>query len=432
MNFSQDQDSDNGDSLEVIHLSKKGKRVKHKRKKQFVSVARIAEPEVKDFDHKPGGPKIEIPPIDDLKLVSAIMNSQNNNDIDDTERSETPGLRLPGDGVENIDGKTGNQSRPNSAMKDKIEESEKIHHVGNEQVSNKTAKAVDHSSDIESIDNASDTAMPVEVSQHMGSGTVPSTAKTGTFLDQIEARVSDMVKTGEQIEQEELDDAQNNSATDSDKVFQYSQDNYGIVNEHTELYDGKAVSDETDSSNVPNIDSVHNSAIEEPSIYSRVEYSDSSDSEETESVSSAMRKNLSRASIQSNNSTQSHRSEVSTSSNFSQDLRSLRSTPGTGKETRRSSGIVSPCYESDSPFYGQSSNRNTPNLVSANQVRSQSVVSNSSANENVPSNLNTGSRPGSKVSSNGSAGFQEEEGRSSRLSQSSNHSASQDFEGECV
>ena len=446
--FSQDPDSDNGDSLEVIHLSKKVKSSKHKRKKKIVSVASISEPMIEDFHGEYEGPIIEIPPIDDIKLASAIKNNQNNNEELENDRSETPGHRVPGDGIEGVTNKNHSPGRANSAMyvsddieitPDKSKGDNNDNATINENGDIAVEKSVFDDNDTVVKDRVSDKVVDdINSSQSFNlanSGSKsPSVAKTNsTFLDQIEARVSNLVKSGEKMEQEELlEDAQNNATNESDKYFRYSENNYGIVNEHRELYEDEVVKDEIANKIVPkNVsnESVQNSAIEEVSIYSKVINSDSSDNEETDSLTAPLRQNLSRASIQSNISSQSQRSEISTlSTNFSQDL---RSTPGFVKENR-SCSIASACYESDSPFYGLSSNRNTPNLPTANQGRS-SVLSNQSGNEVVS---DIASRSESKISSNGITGFRESpldnEGRSSQMSGSSTQSAGQESEGNSI
>lgn len=430
----------------MIHLNKKGKPSKRKKKRQkFVSVSSIAEPEIAHFDENHDGPKIEIPPIDDLKLASAIMNSRNNNDTYEIERVETPGLRLPGDGVEEVDIKDDGSPRSGSVFglgtDDTVSTSADQEGLPGDTCAIGTVES-SVSANNAMVDTPSGTSnlkslMPVSSDSELST--------TGsTFTEQILARVSDIVKTGEQLEQEELEeDSSKKSENVSDSLFQYSKDNYGIVNEHKELYDGDVFEDASIVPNVQADNGPDDVPEEEPSIYSRFNDSDS-DADEAESFSSiSLRQTLSRASMQSNSSVQSRKSGSSTpSTNVSQDRRSLLGTPGFGKDSR-STGLVSPNFGADSPLYGQASNRNSSNSVLSNQNRSKSVMSNSSGNENELCNSNegsrhssafsAGSRPGSKILSSEVTGFQDSlvpsNGRASKLSQSSSQSPSQDLEG---
>lgn len=432
----------------MIHLNKKGRPSKRKKKRhKFVSVSSIAEPEIADFDENHDGPKIEIPPIDDLKLASAIMNSRNNNNTDEIERVETPGLRLPGDGIEEVDIKDNGSARSDSVLGQRIDDTVSTS-ADQEGIPGDTCAigTVESSAGTNNamVDTPSGTSNLKRLTPVSSESELPTTGST--FTEQILARVSDIVKTGEQLEQELEEDSSQKSENVSDSLFQYSKDNYGIVNEHKELYDGYVFEDETDASHVPNdqADNVPDDVREEePSIYSRFNDSDS-DADEAESFSSiSLRQTLSRASMQSNSSVQSRKSGSSTpSTNVTQDRRSLLGTPGFGKDSR-STGLVSPNFGADSPLYGQTSNRNSSNSVLSNQNRSKSVMSNSSGNENELCNSNEGSRhssafsagstPGSKILSSEVTGFQDSlipsNGRASKLSQSSSQSPSQELEG---
>ncbi|KAL4221681.1 RUN [Mactra antiquata] len=398
---SQELDSQGAD-LEVVHLGKKGKPHRHKKKKKkFVSVASISEPEAfaDDYMINTNGPVIEIPPLDDIKLFSAILNNQNNNDPEFDSGSgdvsdKGNGLvisrtRSPGDGMEipedRLDGNVPNVDDKNiSVVNDSNDKKQEVN-------ANPSEDRLDslYDSENENIDkNMVNSSVNDKIEAITG---------TGTFTDLIRARVSNIVSAGELLESKEIENEfseQNVEDTNNTSIY----DNpYGaeLSEKHLEsILNEEPVSEDNGKSH-DEANLVKRSTSQVPSIYNTNDTYSSSDDEDTEFLKQEIKLGRSNSvrsspSIQSNSSTRSSFSKLpDVVDNF--DKESVSS----GKNRKP----VSP------HLYSSHSSRTTPDFISSNQNRSKSVMSYSSANETEDelssANQKSGhSRRGSRMSAN--------------------------------
>lgn len=395
----------------MIHLSKKGKPQKHRRKrKKFVSVSSLSEPDVAEID----GSTIEIPPIDNIKLLKTIINSQNNNDPnleniltpeDETMPSST--VRSPGDGIDNVGDGIDNVTDRVDASVNSVQ-----HRKANGEIVD--AKNVDigykedglgktlNKSDVYATTvNDNDTS---DLSDLNNVEKESLNSDSGIFTKLIEARVSNIVNAGEHIESEEYNSEQFDSAD-----VENQDDANETIGIYSDLYDVVSVKEESgeESKDDGNTDKTVEIVPEVPSIYSRLDESDLSSDEDTESFS----QNFDSSSLQkggmSRNGTLSRGSNNSTPIH---DLRNVINVSENGDKTFVSSEEVlmrnpdKRSRHSDSSLYGRLSNRNTPDMVSANQNRSKSGVSFSSANEieneYTTNKMSRNSRSSSRMSAN--------------------------------
>lgn len=426
--FSQDSESAAGSGLEVIHLSKKGKPQKHKRKRKlYVSVSSISEPDVAEMHNNVDESTVEIPPIDNIKLLRTIINSQNNNgpDLDNilTPEDETihsSRVRSPGDGVDNVtdrvDGSVNSVQR-RKANGDIID-----------------AKKVDigyiddglgiflNKSDIYAttvIDNGTSDLSDLNNVENDKSRIIPNTmassnSDSGIFTKLIETRVSNIVNAGEQIETEECKSEQTDTADNQDDrvVFQFRDDANETVGIYSDLYDVVGVKEDSFEENKNDIstDKIVEIIPKEPSIYSRCDESDLNSDEETKSQnfdSSDLQKD-----VISRNGTPSRGSN---SSGLIHDFGNITNVSENG-EVSEDADKIYVCEKallrnhdiksrhSDSSLYGRLSNRNTPDIETTNQNRGKSGVSFSSTNETEDelstNRMSRNSRSSSRMSAN--------------------------------
>ena len=385
----------------MIHISKKGKAQKRKKRKKFVSVSGIEGPDVGVHGDRPDGPVIEIPPIDDFKLASAIMNCQNNN-VEDSERGDNLGERLPADGRDGgTDGgvstagttaNTGAAGLGNSGAGDEDD----IYHddtlCDNDDVKNSQTNNTSKQLDKHNVGLRGRT-----LSSHIVSGSTKTedVAAGGSFLDQLAARVQGIVDTGEQMETEENKKLHKENKLCVEKEHREKDSNTRGV-DHSAIYEGALEEDQKDiqesDSNVTKQD------VEELSIYSRALDSDSNDEDFSFQAHSFDNKEPSRNSMDSNSD---RHSSLSVSSRSETDLNTFGNSRPSSKPA-----LISPSPNS-SP---QSIQSNTLHPTSANEKRQSSVVSFSLTNENADdnsklTNQKSSSRPISRVSTNESQGF---------------------------
>lgn len=396
----------------------------------------ISEPDVNEVNENVDGPVIEIPPLDDVKLFSAIMNSQNNNDPD-LESSFQPGsdswsiprARSPGDGMEKesdkTDGNTNNSKQMITVSKENIGKSkEKPIRDTNDKdyLKNCTVeiKGDDRSGSQTKTREVSETSKTKKEDNQTSGGTVTAShSNTGIFTKLIEAKVSDIVSAGEQIETDEKhSDQKKNKYKDGRDVFNFSENADKSIQSFVDLYSGESVLDEPEKEKEESLtNKIMDDIPEVPSIYSRTEESDLSCDEDTESFCQSSDPALEKSRM-SNNSTPSKRSKASTpvsdirslvnaaeSRHLAEDLDKISVSSDKGLI-----GYHRPLKSpySDSALYGKLSNRNTPDMVSANQNRCKSAMSNSSANdteEEQAANKILYNRSSSRLSANDVTGY---------------------------
>lgn len=370
--FSQDLDNQDAD-LEVVHLGKKGKPHKHKKKKKrFVSVASISEPEAFHNDHEGDqvGPVIEIPPLDDVKLFSAILNSQNNNDPefsgggDSSDKFITPRTRSPGDGMEISEDKVdGTVPNVKDTTKDNVNDSDID-----------ATKVSQNKADFNALSDSENDRFDAKQSDKEGTSKAESAVKSGTFTDMIKARVSSIVTAGELIENDEHNEEKTSTKPNAKETTKSIFD-YSFEADKSDMYLENILNDESETTQTiidttNDFSKVTKPVSEVPSIYSTQNaYTSSDDDDDTE----YFRRDLSQDRTTSARSTPSLKSNASVSkfqeSSDNLDKVSVSSGKGLSGNDRR---IVSPYSDSDSKH---------SELFSSNQNRSKSVMSYSSANE---------------------------------------------------
>ncbi|XP_060578073.1 pleckstrin homology domain-containing family M member 2-like isoform X2 [Ruditapes philippinarum] len=461
---SQDCESSEGAGLEVIHLSKKGKPHKHKKKrKKFVSVSNISEPDINEIYDSVEGPVIKIPPIDDIKFSSAIMNNQNNNEPDQQQGLKPEGnhlqisrTRSPGDGKENetdkVDGNLKTDKHTNDHGNSLGTKGKQFdgNVINSDDSKTKHSAGDSHETESKRVDAANHKKTKSEERPKSGES---------IFTKLIEARVSDMVNAGEQMENEEkvVDQRSdhktdiNHDKKDGKDVYEFSSDTDEAMRYYSDLYNGESVKEKEILEDVgkEEIDNTADKVVEVvpevPSIYSKMDESDLSSEDETESFPS----NFDAKNKLFNNKTPSRQSNSSTpvgdfkhlGSNFenrrqSDDLDKISVSSEKGS-LRNHSAMKAPY--SDSNLYGRMSNRNTPDILSANQQRRKSAISNSSANETedeiITNKMLSNSRSSSRMSTNeipvyrNSPYLSTDEDKLSVNTHSSNQSPSTDMEG---
>ncbi|XP_052213431.1 pleckstrin homology domain-containing family M member 2-like [Dreissena polymorpha] len=468
---SQDLDGEE-DSLEVIHLSKKGKAHKRKRKKTFNSVSGFSEIDIAEGEVPASaihGPVIAIPPIDDFKLASAIMNNQNNNDENnvkdlesDDKNCERIGERLPGDGNElssshqphangqfTLGGSSDDSKKDKNASMLHSLEAPKITTTSSSNMHNNIRdhssfghQSLSHGLEISSQGgNRSRSSSSLGIhhemdhsgrkrSESVKSDKTMETEKfnqdeqtvTKSFTDQIKSKVQNIIDSGEEMEHKENSVKSNISEIerkDSD-LFQYSTEEF---RDYKGVYEG-GTCDELSDQKVPNGDVLKEKPVG-PSIYSSVIGSDENESDEDDLTVAGSKMAGNNASNQLING-----KSVSNSPVIKFEIFNSHSTPSvlnTGKDRFSSRGVASLHPLDSNPV-----NRKTPDPLSADQNRSKSVMSYQSISDLADitlkvTNQKADNRPASAVSSNGSGGFKpsqspyamSEEDRSSQASQSS-------------
>ncbi|XP_053379743.1 pleckstrin homology domain-containing family M member 2-like isoform X2 [Mercenaria mercenaria] len=455
---SQDSESAKGAGLEVIHLSKKGKPQKHKKKKRrFVSVSNIPGPDVNEIHESVEGPVIEIPPIDDFKLSSAIMNSQNNNDPDVEQSGDNLKIsrtRSPGDGIENdIDKIDGNVNTRKHVGKDEHQDQSILQAKGSKvQESNVKDKTTENTGNIENV--LSDSGNKVNNDAEKAKSEENSKPDHSIFTKLIEARVSDIVSAGEQIENEENRHENGaefeNENKDGRDVFEFSEDANEPVKDYSDLYSGDSVQDEVVERTKDEIDTIKTVEVipEVPSIYSKVEDSDLSSDEDTESFGQNFDTSKLKDRV-SNNSTPTRQPNASTPVRDIKNLANVsdhrkmsddldKISVSSDKGLSRNQGAMK-SQHSDSSLYGRLSNRNTPDMIAANQNRSKSAMSYSSANETedelLMNKISGSSRSSSRMSTSEMTVYRNspdpstDEDKLSVNTHSSTHSPNTDMEG---
>lgn len=426
----------------------------------------ISEPDVNEINENVDGPVIEIPPLDDVKLFSAIMNSQNNNDPD-LESSFQPGgdcwsiprARSPGDGMEKetdkTDGNTNNSKQMITVSKEDVgKNQEKLICDTNDKDYLKDStgkiKADDISGSQTETREAPGTSKTRKEDNKSSVGiATASHSDTGIFTKLIEAKVLDIVSAGEQMETDEKhSDQKKNEYRGGKDVFDFSEDADKSVQRFVDLYSGESVLDESKEEKKESLtNKIMDEFPEVPSIYSRTEDSDLSNDEDTESFCQSSDPALEKSRM-SNNSTPSKRSKASTpvsdikssvnateSRHMAEDLDKISVSSDKGLIGDRRP-LKSPY--SDSALYGKLSNRNTPDMVSANQNRCKSAMSNSSAyeteDEQVADKIVCNSSS-SRLSANDVTGYRNspypstDDEKLSVNTHSSTQSPSTDFEG---
>ncbi|XP_052821239.1 pleckstrin homology domain-containing family M member 2-like isoform X2 [Mya arenaria] len=402
---SDEVDSTLGDNLEVIHISKKGKSHKSKKKrKKFVSVSSISEPDVGDHYDSNDGPVIEIPPIDGLKLSSAIMNSRNNNDEDIVDvEANNPGKRIPGDGSEHLNDASINNKSATPVTTHYVQDGvvtveDDIYHedagdINQEYVDDYNTLNGKHDNIDISVKNISDSSA---VDKYKETEQVSS-----SFLDQLNAKVQTIIETGKQIETEEQKEEQGLHDRETEAQFHTSNEN---IRECKNTFED-TVKTRSDilPDNVPNTSSPE-LVSEIPSIYSKKSDSDLSDNDEDElSLSiSSHKSNIEGSKQQCAKSERNTPVSMSKDMNITQRRRSTPAFSGHSMERSQSRGVA---FHFSSEI--DSTNRKTPDSLSTNQKRSKSVMSCSSISESEEESLNLtnqkpASRPLSGDSTNGS------------------------------
>ena len=430
--------ANNPAELEVIRMTRKGKPSKNKKKKRkFVSVSSVTDmDEIQDIAEDQTGEKIKIPPIDDIKLSSAIMNSTKNDPHVVSLESEVtmlPDRKLPNNRTEECE--IGNNLDNDYFGKSAIPS-----------LSNDEPNDGKDSEILDSLDRVQ-----------------TNKAVEGTFTDILRARADDIVNAGKsQNNKETLKDTTEETDTMENEtdsgVVQYTNmmtdiKSKGIYDmedqDNGENQDNGDIRDITDGLNhaansLTDTECKEEAIVtpEEPSIYGHASDSDSVVSDEDDddlyvtANSSKFSQNSHRStpSRQSNTSTPSRGSNNNTPARFTPNESSKRNslsnshsslTEGDKKDNFGSKisltnqnlyDLGSANQESDFSDHDHLSNRNTPDFFTTTQKRPVSASSRSSMYDTEDDSRIPTSRPQSSQSINRVSP------NVSIVSQSSNHS----------